>query len=190
MALRTKKQPSSIDRLPEEIREAIAQAKRAGRTIDEITDHVRQLGADVSRSAVGRHVKTLAEIGDEMRQTQEWARFLVEEFGDVTDDRVGRASIAMLQSTLLRLQTERPLDADGQPVTLSVGEAKELSLALQRLISAQRMDAERQLKLKREAREEMAREAATAVEKVAKREGGLTKDTIDAIKAEILGMRS
>lgn len=187
---RKKNQPSSIDLLPEPIREEIARLRRANKTIDAIVAHLKGMDVEVSRSAVGRHVKSLAEIGDSLRKSQAMAQFVVEKFGQESDDRVGRASIALLQGAILELLTERPLGEDGEPVTLSAGEAKELSLSIQRLISASSADADRQLKLKREAREEMAREAASAVEKVAKREGGLTAETVQAIKAEILGIRS
>lgn len=162
-----KKQPSSIDRLPEALREAIAQLRRDGRTVDEITDHVRQLGGDVSRSAVGRHVKSLAEVGESMRKSQAMAQFVVEKFGAANDDRVGRASIALLQGAIMEILVERPTDEDGAPVTISAAEAKELSLSIQRLISAQRMDAERQLQLERETRERVAREASQKLDAAA-----------------------
>lgn len=181
--------PSSIDRLPEEVQAAIAGLRRQGRTIDEILDHLRSLDVEVSRSALGRHVKSLAEIGEQLRRSETMAKFIVEKFGEETDDRVGRANMRILQGALLEILTEERVGEDGAPVTLSADEAKSISLSLQRLVAAQRMDAERQLRLRAEARAEMAREAAVAVEKVARREGGLSKDTVQAIKAEILGIR-
>lgn len=181
--------PSSIDRLPEEIRSAIGGLRRQGRTIDEILDHLKGLDVEISRSALGRHVKSLAEIGEQMRRSETMAKFVVERFGEESDDRLGRANMRILQGALLELLTEDRRDEDGQPITLTPAEAKELSLSIQRLVSAQRMDADRQLRLRAEARAEMAREAAKAVETVARREGGLSKDTVHAIKAEILGIR-
>lgn len=165
MAPRKKKnQPSSIDRLPEELRDQIAQLRRDGRTVTEIHDHMSKLDAGVSRSAVGRHVKGLAEIGEELRRAETMARFVVERFGDETDDRVGRANMRLLQGALMELITERPLDDDGQPVSLSAGEAKAISLSLQRLVSSQRVDADRQLKL----RAEFAKEAGQKLDDAAR----------------------
>ncbi|MCX7586552.1 phage protein Gp27 family protein [Phenylobacterium sp. 58.2.17] len=181
--------PSSIDRLPDEIRDMIADLRRQGRTIDEILEALRPLDVEVSRSALGRHVKSLAQVGDQLRRAETMAKFVVEKFGDEPDERIGRANMRILQGALLELLTEERLDDDGQPVTLSAEEAKSISLSLQRLVSAQRTDADRAMKMRAEARAEAAREAATAVEKVAKREGGLSKETVDAIKAEILGIR-
>lgn len=189
MARGRKHQPSSIDRLPEEIRDAIAGLRREGRTVDDIKAHLDQLkdqGAipeAPSRSAVGRHIKTMAEIGEEMRRADNMARFVAKEFGQDADDRVGRANMRILQGAILELITERDLDEDGQPVRLSTKEAGSLALSLQRLISAQSMDAERQLKLRREFAAEAAKVAG-----VAARSQGLTLDTVKAIEHAVLGL--
>lgn len=158
-----KDQPSSIDRLPEEIRESIAGLRRDGRTINEIMDHLKALQVEVSRSAVGRHVKSMAQIGEEMRRADAMAQFVAKEFGQDADDRVGRANMRILQGAILELITERELDEDGQPVRLSTKEAGQLALSLQRLISAQGMDAERQLKLRKEFAAEASRKLDAAV---------------------------
>ncbi|MGZ8371111.1 MAG: phage protein Gp27 family protein, partial [Caulobacteraceae bacterium] len=65
-------QPSSIDKLPPEVRALIGELReKRGCTIDEIMDKLRELEVDVSRSAVGRHVRKLADIGAEMRRSRE-----------------------------------------------------------------------------------------------------------------------
>jgi len=185
---RRKSQPSTIDRLPEETQELIAKLRRNGRTISEIHDHLKGLDVEVSRSAIGRHVRTLAEIGEEMRRAGEMARFVVDEFGEETDERVGRANIAILQGAIMSLLTERDIDEEtGAPVRLDAAEAKSISLSLQRLISSQRIDAERQLKLRAEAKREAQEEAARAVDQVGK-EQGLSQASVDAVKARILGL--
>ena len=48
---------SSIDRLPDTLREAVDAAIADGATIDEITARIREGGEDCSRSAVGRYSK-------------------------------------------------------------------------------------------------------------------------------------
>ena len=55
--------PSTIQRLPTEVRELIAELREEGRTIDEVLEKLRELRLDVSRSALGRHVKQLDAIG-------------------------------------------------------------------------------------------------------------------------------
>lgn len=54
--------PSIVDRLPLETRMVIKQMRAAGGTIDEIATKLRELGVDLSRSALGRHVKRMGEI--------------------------------------------------------------------------------------------------------------------------------
>lgn len=185
---RSKRQPSTIDRLAPELRETIARLRREGRTVTEIHDHLQQLDAGVSRSAIGRHVKTMAEIGEEMRRAEQMARFVVEEFGEDADERVGRANMRILQGAILELLTERPTDEEtGEVIRLGPEEAKALTLSLQRLISSQRMDADRALKMKAEAKREAAQQAAAAVDKVTRAEG-LSKATADQIRATILGV--
>lgn len=183
-----RRQPSTIDKLPEEIRDQLARLRREGRTITEIHDHLEQLGAGVSRSAIGRHVKSMAEVGEDMRRAGEMARFVVDQFGEETDERVGRANMAILQSAIMELLTERPVDEEtGEVARLDAGEMKALSLSLQRLINSQRVDADRQLKMKAEAKREAAQQAAAAVDKVSRAEG-LSKATADQIRATILGV--
>lgn len=174
--------PSSIDRLPEEIRTSIGNLRRNGRTIDEILDHLRQLDVEVSRSALGRHVKSMAEIGEDIRRTETMARFIVDKFGEESDERVGRANMRMLQSALMGILTEARVDEDGERVSLSAEEAKSLSLSLQRLVTAQRMDAERQLKMQAA----FAKTAAASAEKAMKSRG-MSQDTIDFIRQAVLG---
>ena len=67
------RQPSSIDRLPEEIRAAIGKLRTQGRSIDEILAHLGTMDVEVSRSALGRHVKRLATLQERMRSSREMA---------------------------------------------------------------------------------------------------------------------
>lgn len=45
--------PSSVDRLPAEMRDAIGRLRDAGHTIDEIMAHLADMESMVSRSALG-----------------------------------------------------------------------------------------------------------------------------------------
>jgi hypothetical protein len=185
---RKRHQPSSIDRLDPKIQDEIARLRRCNVTIDEILAHLKDLGVDdVSRSALGRHVKSLAEIGEDIRRSETMAKFVVDRFGEETDERVGRANMRILQGAVLELLASRREDDDGNPVSLTAGEAKELALTLQRLIAAQRMDADRQLKLRAEARTQAVKDAAEAV-KQASGEKGLSSETADFIMRKVLGV--
>ena len=179
------RQPSSIDKLPPEVRDVIAGLRRQGRTIDEILDHLKSLGEEVSRSALGRHVKSLAEIGDQMRRVETLSKFVVEKFGEETDDRVARASMHILQGIILDLTVAQEEDEDGNPIPPSPETVKSLALAVQRLTAAQRMDAERELKL----RELWAKEAAAKVGQLGK-QMGWTAEMAQRVRSEIMGVRA
>jgi hypothetical protein len=53
---------TSIERLPAEVRELIAQRRREGRTIIGIQIELRALGFALSKSAIGRYTKRLDAI--------------------------------------------------------------------------------------------------------------------------------
>ena len=180
--------PSSIDRLPEEIRAEVGRLRLQGRTIDEILQHLKTLDVEVSRSALGRHLKGLATLRERMRHSREMATALVTQFGDQPDNQLQRLNLELMHGVILQTITAAGEDEDGEPkpVTFCPEDARFLADALAKLASAEKTNADRTLKLKAEA----AKEAAAAVERVARREGGgLTRDTVDAIKREILGIK-
>lgn len=161
--------PSSIDQLPEEVRAAIGKLRLQGRTIDEILAHLLTLDVEVSRSALGRHVQKLASIGERMKLSRDMATALVDRFGDEPDNRLARLNIEMMHSLVLDVMTAQTLNAEGDvmPVQLDPEQVMFLARSLQSLSSAQKTDTDRILRM----RQEVAKEAAKAVEEVATAEG-------------------
>lgn len=187
------KRPSSIDRLPKEVREAIGRLREGGCTIDEILAELAKFEARVSRSALGRHVQKLDEIGERMRRSRDMAEALTAKFGEDPDNRVARLNLELLHNVVFQTLTtaadagdEGPTEdnGDGEPLVLSPKDAKLLSETLRNLATAQKSDADRTIVMRRE----MAKEAAAKVDQVAAKQGGLTKDTVEQIKAAILGI--
>jgi hypothetical protein len=180
--------PSSIDKLPEEIRAEVGRLRIQGRTIDEILAHLKGMDLDVSRSALGRHVKRMTTARERMKHSREMATALVSQFGDQPDNQLARLNLELMHGVVMQtiMATAEDEDGEAQPVTFSPEDARFLADALSKLASAEKTNVERTLKLKMEA----AKEAAAAVDRVAKAGAtGMTKDTIDAIKREILGVR-
>ena len=70
MAKTPRRVPSSIDKLPVEVRELIGRLREQGATIDDILAKLGELDVEVSRSALGRHVKGLAEVGEQGRHAR------------------------------------------------------------------------------------------------------------------------
>lgn len=183
MARSPRRSPSSIDKLPPEIRELIGRLRDQGATIDQIKAKLDELDAEVSRSALGRHIKGLAEVGEQLRRSREIATALVSRFGEEPDNRVGRLNIELMHGIVMDMLTG--MEEGGEPGTVSFDAEETMFLArsLQSLASAQKIDTDRLLKV----RVEVAKEAAKAVETVGKAKG-LTKETMDAIKHAVLGI--
>lgn len=182
-----RRRPSSVDRLDPEIKTLIGKLRiDHGWTIDEIRKKLVSLGqGEVSRSALGRHVKSLEEIGAQLRHSREVAQALIQQVGDAPEDRTADLNIELMHTMILRLVTATNDEGDGQPVTLDPEQVMFMARSLQSLAGARKTNADMVLKT----REAATKEAAKAVDKAAaKVPGGLTRDTIDTIKREILGV--
>lgn len=172
--------PSKIDRLPPEIREEIGKLRADGRTIDEILGKLRELNVNISRSGLGRHIQHLDVLQADLQESRASAEALIAKLGEAPESRTARLNIELLQSCIMRLQAAKRSDG-GQ---FNIKEVYFLSDALHRLARASKDDADTHAQIRKQAREAAA-EAATKAAKA----HGLSADTVDAIKAEILGIR-
>lgn len=186
---RRRHRASSIDKLDPEIRDLIGKLRiDKGWSIDEIRKHLEQLLEESllpSRSALGRHVKSIEEIGAQLRQSREVAQALVAQVGDAPEDRVADLNIELMHTMMLRFMTQTNDEGDGKPILIGPEEQMFLGRTLQSLASAKKTNAEMILRLRKEA----AAEAAKAVDAVAKEQpAGLTTETVDLIKRRIMGI--
>lgn len=179
-----RRRPSSIDRLEKEVRELIGTLRiDHGWTIDEILAKLKELGkGDISRSALGRHVKTLEEIGAQLRHSREVASALVQQIGDAPEDRVADLNIELMHTMILRLVTATNDAGDGQPITFDPESVMFLTRSLQALAGARKTNADMILKLRQEATKEAAKKAVDAA-----KTKGLSADTVDFIRKAVLG---
>lgn len=184
MAPPRRRRPTSVDRLDPEIKELIGKLRiDNGWTIDEILTKLRQLGqGDVSRSALGRHVKTIEEIGAQLRQSREVAKALVAQVGDAPEDRTADLNIELMHSMILRLVTATNDEGDGKPVLFGPEDVQFLARSLQSLAGARKTNADMVLKVRQEAAKEASKRAETAA-----KSKGLGKDTVDFIRRAVLG---
>lgn len=168
MAKPRRQMPSSIDRLPVELRELIGRLRDKGATIDEIKAKLDELDADVSRSALGRHIKGLAEIGAQMRRSREIATALVGQFGDQPDNRLARMNIEMMHGvimqTVMAASNAEGENGEAQPVTFDPEQVMFLARSLQALAGADKANAELTLKLKAEFQREAIKKLDAAVQ--------------------------
>lgn len=176
--------PSTVDKLEPEIRELIKALRiDKGWTIDEIRDRLLSMGQSVSRSALGRHIRTIADLGSEMREVQVYAEALAREHGNASQSQLLDLNAQFLQANMFKLMLA---EKDGEGVQLSPKEAKEFSEALRNLALMRKTELDVLEKAEKRAAEKATKEAAEKATKVA-RSKGLSKDTVDAIRFAVLG---
>jgi hypothetical protein len=170
---------SSITQLDPRVREAVDRLVRDGRaSIDEIVDAIEGLGGAASRSAVGRYVKSARDQMERYRQAQEVAKVWVGKLEEEPESDVGRLLTEMLRT--VAFQTIGQL---GDQDEVNPGAVMFLARAIKDMASADKLAAERELKV----RQEVTRQAAEHAAKIA-RKGGMSRETVAEIRREILGM--
>lgn len=185
--------PSSIDKLPPEIRDQINGLRGAGWSIDQIRQHLANLLDQVpSRSALGRHIMGLDKLGERMRRSRDVASALARELGDAPGSKAAQVNIELLQSLILdvflKAEDSEEGGTDLAAISGSPQALMQLSRALESLGKASKTNVDFVAAAEARATAKARQEAATSAEAVA-REKGLSADTIAAIKAGIFGVK-
>lgn len=182
------KRPSSIDRMDPQVRDWIGRLRDQGRTLDEIIAKLRELDIDAlpSRSALHRHLQKAEEVAERIRKSRAVADVIVRRLGESDPDKTTRMNIELMHNVLFEIAS-RTSDEDGEPVTFEPMEAMLLAKALDHLGKAAKDDVARTVTIEKRAADRARAEAAKAVDAVAG-ESGLSADTIEQIKAKILGV--
>ena len=177
--------PSTISRLPENIREKIVLLRDQGRTLDEIMAALDALDVNISRSSLGRYVKKHEVVAENLRKSRALAEAVGRSFGDAETSKVARTNIELLHSLMMKMMVGEDDDA---VVSLDAKEAMFLATAIEKATKASKADLETQLKARLEQeRRQTLEQAATVAADTAKKQG-LSKETVDAIKKNILGI--
>lgn len=171
---------STVRRLPPELREQIGALLEQGRTLSEITAHLNQLGAEVSRSALGRYKQHLDKVGEKLRRSREVAEALIAKLGAAPESKALRLNVELMHGALMDLALKANEDGEedgGEGITLDPQGAMLLSKALDHLSRASKADAELIGKIKEQARKEAEAKLDKAVNAAtgeAKRDAALT----------------
>ncbi|MDP1696486.1 MAG: DUF3486 family protein [Xanthomonadaceae bacterium] len=179
---------SSISRLPIEQREHIERLIREGRmTLDEMIADLQtrfpgEPAAGVSRSALHRFDQRIAEVGAEMREIETAASALVGEFGEG----FGEKSTELLSQAITTLAIRTTLKARDQQ-DLAIDDARKLARMAKDSMDTRRMSLAARQAIEQATREKMLREQKIALENVVK-SAGLTSETADALRRQILGI--
>jgi hypothetical protein len=176
--------PRSTIELDKRLKSVADEAIREDCTIDEILDRLTALGVKVSRSSVGRYAKNARQAMERFQQAREVAKVWTEQFGKDPEGDIGQLLPQMLHAVAFaqvnHMADEAP-DLSGDD-GVSPKHVALLAGAIKDIASAQKITADRILKV----RQETAEKAAIEVEKVAKA-GGMTADTIAMLRAAVLG---
>lgn len=159
---------SSVDALPQEVKDWLMRLREQGATYDKIVAKLRELdnlAVVPSRSALHRHIQEAERTKEMVDRQRVVAEAMVKELGEVDDSRVTRGNIAMLHAILTRVQ-QTALDAmmtgDGN-IDMSAGEVMQLAKALDHLGKAAKDDVARTVVMRKLAKEEVLRNAEAAV---------------------------
>lgn len=171
---------SAVRTLPADLRREIDAMIREGRaTIDDLVAYLEEQGAEVSRSAMGRYKQGMEASLKRYREAQEVAGVWITKLGQDQGGDVSKLLAEMLKTvafqTLADLGDE---DAAAKPADIML-----LARAVKDLESSGKLSLEREIRV----RQETAKQAVAAAEKVA-RGAGLTAATIDQFRAGILGV--
>jgi hypothetical protein len=181
--------PSTVDQLPPEVRDQINRLRLDhGWTIDQLMEKLAELGqGQVSRSAMGRHVRDLAQVADKMRRSREITESLAR-MSDRADNKMLRGTIELLNSILLEvsLAEEEGEDGEPRPVRFNPLEVKALAQTAEALARTEKVDQDRLEKAEKRAAAKATADAAKNAAAAARAQG-LSKDGVAAIRHAVLG---
>lgn len=184
----TRGRGSKIEQLPEEVKgflNAMLRDKQYSQQeiLAEVNTQLDELGLpedeQISKSGLNRYASKMAKIGKRMQETHATAEAWVAKLGEKPTGDIGKLLINMTQTMAFELAES----AMGEEEPASLGMIKELALTVQRLEKT-RTDS---IKNEKEIRKAFAEEAADKAGSIAKA-AGLTKQAVQTIKNEILGI--
>lgn len=158
-----------VRRLPPELREQLHAMLDAGHTLDEITAHLKSLGADVSRSGLGRYKQQVDKVAQRLRESRNMADAIMDRMGaQAATGKSGAALIEMLTTLTSDYLLRRLDDPDAE---VEVNELRALARAVKERAQAARATQDYDVKLREAARREAEEDLKKAVDAAA-REGG------------------
>lgn len=160
-----------IRRLPPELREQLHAMLDAGHTLDEITAHLKSLGADVSRSGLGRYKQQVDKVAQRLRESRNMADAIMDRMGaDAATGKGGAALIQMLTTLTTDYMVRRLDEPDAE---MEVEDLRALSRAIKERAQAARATQDYDVKLREAARREAEKKMEKAVDAVTAAPGGI-----------------
>jgi|GEM_PF-337277 len=184
----TASRPSSIDKLPDEIRSVIHRLISGGASVTQITDKLVELEQEnaPSRSAVGRYVKNQRLITERLNRADVVARAYFRERGEEPVTNIARMNIHLMQTTIFDLFSMIGEDGENGEKALADTLMKnpkaihDLSKSLDHLTRSARNDLDYEKEVKAFLRAQVVAEAKANIDAAAKK-AGLSAETAQAL---------
>lgn len=184
---------SKVNLLPQEIRDQLHVLIRSGDMHQtDIREAINQMieeaglpeDAKLSRTGLNRYAQKFEGVGERIRQSREVAEVWISKLGQAPTSDVGKLLQEFVRTmafeTSMKLMDEAA-EEGAEPISPKA--LGQLALVVQRIEAASMSS----LKVEKEIRSAFAVEAANTAEKVAKT-AGLTKEGVELLKREILGI--
>jgi hypothetical protein len=172
--------PSSVDRLPPEIKRLIMDLRiEHGLTIDQIRERLLELGQQISRSALARHTRTMEDVAEDIRLAKETAKAVAGTSEHGEEDELFRLNMELANVELFRFFTAA---REGKP--LEHGALMAASVALEKLTNTLARLQQVAERAEKRATEKLMKKVN---ELAKKQENGLTATAVLAIRHAVLG---
>ncbi len=184
----TRGRRSKIQLLPDELKSQLDKMLRDGRLqqqeiLDLVNQKIDSLGLSkatkLSSSGLNRYATRLESIGARIREAREVSEAWVAKLGSEPTSDVGKLLQEVVRT--MAFDTTTAMSESGEPVEPKA--LSQLALAIQRVEQAAMTSHKRE----QEIRKVFAEEAASVVENAAKAQG-LTREGVQSIKDQILGI--
>ena len=181
---------SSIDLLPDEAAPCVSAAQAAlgerKRSQEDIRAALNRCLAElglppISRSAFNRKALSIAAVGQQLTQAREVAAIMAEKMDNLPEGDVGLLLIEALKTMIYDVVMREALPDDGEPSGLAM--LSKAADAVMRLERARKTNAE----TRRLALRDFADQASEVLER-AGRETGLSAETVELLRNEVLGV--
>ncbi|TYB11834.1 DUF3486 family protein [Aggregatibacter actinomycetemcomitans] len=185
----TRGRASKVDLLPADIKTRLAMMLRdkmfsQAEILEEINDLIRDCGlpetALLSKTGLNRYASKMEKIGAKIRESREVAEVWTKQFGESKKSESDLGKLLMETVKIIAFHKAMNL---GEMDDVDPKVINQLALVANRIEQAQSINEERERKI----RKEMAQLAAETAEKVIS-QAGLSQETVDHLKAKILGI--
>jgi len=165
------RQPSTIDRLPDDVREKLQELLRDPRVTQlEATARINEIlegeghPERLSKSAVNRYAVRMEEVGKKLRETREIAQMWIGKLGAEPQGEVGKLLNEMVRTLAFRAAMSA---SDAEDDAIDPRLLKSLAVSVYRLEKAASENQQLEEKIRKQERETTKKEAVDALANIA-----------------------